>query len=112
MYVDTEAVIDIVANPACYILGSWVEGENVVEDFMVHFFFEHALYMREISDHAGIVECLGTAMHGNNPIMTVYGAALALIRQIQPVCSRNLYAFGDIVHTSAKIQKILDTSMQ
>ena len=56
------------------------------------------LYLGEVNHHAVLVQLLGAAAYRDTPVVAVWSAALAVVRQLEVVAGRNLYCLLYIVH--------------
>ena len=65
---------------------------------MIEGVFHHTLDMRKVSHHPVLIEFLGLAIYGDNPVMSVQMLALALITQIQVMRSGDGECFLYVVH--------------
>ena len=65
------AVGDVLNDPAGYVLGRGIEREDVVEDAVVHGVEDEFLDLGKVYDHAAGVELLGSALHGDDPVVAV-----------------------------------------
>lgn len=98
LHIHTVAVGYLLAYPSGYILGGRIEGEELVEITVVKVTGDTLFDVGEIHHHTVAVELLGAAMHGDNPVVSMHPAALALVGELKPVASRQFKSFGYIVH--------------
>ena len=79
--------------PSGNVLSGRVEGEELVEVSMVEITMNLLLDECEVDDHPILVQLLGLAENLDDPVVTMKPAALALIREVEVVASRNFYSF-------------------
>ena len=79
MNVGSKALWDEVDNPSRNVFGSRIERENVVEILMVESLGDAVFNVSEVAHHAVGIQLRGFAVHGDNPVVSVHIAALAVV---------------------------------
>ena len=74
------------------------ERQHVVDKLMVEFVAYILFDMGEIGNHSGIIQLLGAAMYGYNPIVAVYAGTLALVVEFKAVSGGYFKSFAYVVH--------------
>ena len=75
----------MVADPTGDILRRRIDIQYFVDIFMVKRVFHYLFDVREVGDHAVLVEFCRLAIDDNNPVVTVQVLAFALVGQRQVV---------------------------
>ncbi len=95
---DLVAVLDVVAYPAGDVLGGRIDIQHLVDVLVVESVLDHPFDVREIRNHAVLIEFARLAIDDDNPVVPVQGFAFALVREMEIVCSGNLQTLFYIIH--------------
>ena len=80
------------------VLSGWVERQYLVQDLMIQFGFDRLLDVTEVDDHALCIQLFGTAIDGDDPIVSMQLLTFTAVGEAKPVCGRDLHSFNDGVH--------------
>lgn len=106
LYTGFIAMGDILLHPAGYVFGGGVEGEGFIEIAMVELFLDQRLDMREVDDHAVLVQLFGTAIYGDDAVVSMQVLALAFVVEGEPVGKGYFYSFGYVIHDRRWVEGI------
>ena len=70
---------------------------------MIQFGFDRLLDVAEVNDHSLGIQLLGTAIDGDDPIVSMQMLTFAAVGEVKPMCGRNLHSFDDGVHAFSLI---------
>ena len=68
------------------MLGGWVERQHLVQDLMIQLGFDRLLDVAEVNDHSLGIQLLGTAIDGDDPIVSMQMLTFAAVGETKPVC--------------------------
>ena len=68
------------------MLGGWVERQHLVQDLMIQLGFDRLLDVAEVNDHSLGIQLLGTAIDGDDPIVSMQMLTFTAVGETKPVC--------------------------